>query len=390
MEQPLVRSGASKPRSKLIRVEDAPSCSVITCPSPKMQQRKQKQHKQTMAEREQKRNSRFDEQTRSAPSHDDDDDEDDDDDYTPSARGKKRVAPKGYFAKIRWTHVALLLLMTGTAVLPALLWVADKASGAIGTSNAFQKVGIQLGMMPTPKERLVKFYKKHNPEKTDEVDRLLTKYAGSYGEHFFSLARRKAAGAASSLRAPRALASATSRRDAVGGAARALRDIETPDASRAPHRQDDQGARIKVQRLWLLHRLGARLGLACSDAEGDEENTNQGEKTVEALCPMGRPKDRLQHLVELRVCREESALSRSPGRQAEEETAQQQQQQQQQQIFHAAVERRPHSTRASASGGSYRPSRQVCNPGPGSRDSDIRTRPLPLSPPLSLVASPSI
>ena len=45
-----------------------------------MQQRKQKQHKQTMAEREQKRNSRFDEQTRSAPSHDDDDDEDDDDD----------------------------------------------------------------------------------------------------------------------------------------------------------------------------------------------------------------------------------------------------------------------------------------------------------------------
>ena len=35
-------------------------------------------------------------------------------------------------------------------------------------------------MMPTPKERLVKFYKKHNPEKIDEVDRLLTKYAGSY------------------------------------------------------------------------------------------------------------------------------------------------------------------------------------------------------------------
>ena len=189
---------------------------MITCPSPKMQQRKQKQHKQTMAEREQKRNSRFDEQTRSAPSHDDDDDEDDDDDYTPSARGKKRVAPKGYFAKIRWTHVALLLLMTGTAVLPALLWVADKASAAIGTSNAFQKVGIQLGMMPTPKERLVKFYKKHNPEETDEVDRLLSKYAGSYGE-LFSLSSPEGCG--SGIESARAAAASATSRDAVGGAA---------------------------------------------------------------------------------------------------------------------------------------------------------------------------
>ena len=167
-----------------------------------MQQRKQ--HKQAMAERQQKRNSRVDEQTRSAPSRDDDDDDDDDDDYTPSARGKKRVAPKGYFAKIRWTHVALLLLMTGTAVLPALLWVADKASAAIGTSNAFQKVGIQLGMMPTPKERLVKFYKKHNPEKTDEVDRLLSKYAGSYGELFSYAHALSLAASAARPPAPRA------------------------------------------------------------------------------------------------------------------------------------------------------------------------------------------
>lgn len=144
-----------------------------------------RKHKEKMTERAEKR----DKKAASAPKREEDDadeDEDDaddvDDEYEEATSSKRRVQkPKGYFANIKWKHVALLVMMTGTAVLPAVLWVVDKTSTLLNQNDAFKSMGIKLGMTPTPKERLEKFYKKHDePEKLQEVDHLLTKYAGSY------------------------------------------------------------------------------------------------------------------------------------------------------------------------------------------------------------------
>lgn len=73
----------------------------------------------------------------------------------------------------KWKYILFLALLTGTAVLPALLWVVDSAGSAFAlTAAAF--------FGKTPKARLVKFYRKHNPAKVDEVPKLINKYAGDY------------------------------------------------------------------------------------------------------------------------------------------------------------------------------------------------------------------
>ena len=111
-----------------------------------------RKHKAAMSERAEKRQNRYEEQARSAPPRDDadDDDDDDDDDEQHPANSRRPKRSKGYFGNIKWKHVGLLLLMTGTAVLPAVLWVADKASGMLGSSNAFKKVGIQCVAVRPP------------------------------------------------------------------------------------------------------------------------------------------------------------------------------------------------------------------------------------------------
>jgi len=71
--------------------------------------------------------------------------------------------PVSYWKGIKWTHVGFLLLLTGGTLLPAVLWVADNV--ALPSIPIVSTVAMTLGLGATPKLRLEKFYRKHNPEK---------------------------------------------------------------------------------------------------------------------------------------------------------------------------------------------------------------------------------
>ena len=107
-----------------------------------------------------------------------DDSSDDDEGYAPSRGGGGGKKSKG----IKWKYVAFLALLFGSAILPALLWVVDNVGGLLGAgaSSSISGLGAKLGMSATPTERLTSFYEKHNPDKVDEVDALIAKYAGNY------------------------------------------------------------------------------------------------------------------------------------------------------------------------------------------------------------------
>merc|ERR1719263_623 len=83
---------------------------------------------------------------------------------------------------IKWKYVFILVFLFGSALLPALLWVVDHAGAAVSGAGGSAAAGlrVKLGLSPTPKERLTNFYAKHNPDKVDEVDGLIAKYAGNY------------------------------------------------------------------------------------------------------------------------------------------------------------------------------------------------------------------
>ena len=108
------------------------------------------------------------------------DDDDDDEEYLRPQRKKGSLSIGG--KPIKWKFVAFLVLLTGTAVLPAALWVVDNVFSLSGSALAVSASALagRMGFTPTPKNRLLKFYEKHNPEKVPEVPQLIHKYAGNY------------------------------------------------------------------------------------------------------------------------------------------------------------------------------------------------------------------
>jgi len=100
-------------------------------------------------------------------------------------RKRLRKKNQGYFGNIKWTNVAILFMLTGTAVLPLVMFIADNASATIGSmmpglSSGLAPIGVKLGFVATPKIRLTQFYEKHNPEKLEDVEKVMLKYAGDY------------------------------------------------------------------------------------------------------------------------------------------------------------------------------------------------------------------
>ena len=101
-------------------------------------------------------------------------------------REKKRrieeaaAAEGGYFSNIKLLPLLFLLMLTGTTLLPAGLWVLDNAGPILGKSNLTGKLGYRLGIGSTPRKRLESFYEKHSPEKLSEADAILSKYYGNY------------------------------------------------------------------------------------------------------------------------------------------------------------------------------------------------------------------
>mmetsp|Transcript_18013 Transcript_18013/g.55412 ORF Transcript_18013/g.55412 Transcript_18013/m.55412 type:complete len:258 (-) Transcript_18013:916-1689(-) len=132
-------------------------------------------HRRKMAERAGARDKKVEPEQQPAYDSSSDDDSDADGPARPRT-GKKSKSG------IKWKYVAFLVLLFGSAAMPVVLFLVDNLGGVFGTgaTAAFGAATARMGLTPTPKDRLQLFYEKHNPEKVDEVDHLIDKYAGSY------------------------------------------------------------------------------------------------------------------------------------------------------------------------------------------------------------------
>ena len=150
---------------------------------------------------------------------DDDDDDDDDDDMKAlptksklrqqqqkrQSNGEAGDTPKK-LAKaekgIKMVPLIILLLMFGTTLIPAFIFVGDsisaywskssssKSKKSGSSSSMFGSVGYHLGIGQIPRKRVISFYEKHNPEKLPEVSKLLAKHYGEYPKLLKKLERK--------------------------------------------------------------------------------------------------------------------------------------------------------------------------------------------------------
>lgn len=81
---------------------------------------------------------------------------------------------------IKMGPLILLIMMTGTTLIPALLFAGDKLSTYLSKHHIMGNIGHTLGIGPTPKKRVVSFYEKHDPDKILSVDTIMAKYYGDY------------------------------------------------------------------------------------------------------------------------------------------------------------------------------------------------------------------
>lgn len=112
----------------------------------------------------------------------DESDSDDGDGDVASKMRKRSKKEKGFFADIKWGHIAILVMMTGGAALPFVVMIADSLGPVVSKMVPnLAPMLVSLGLAATPKRRLTQFYEKHNPDKMSDVDMILQKYAGDYG-----------------------------------------------------------------------------------------------------------------------------------------------------------------------------------------------------------------
>lgn len=81
---------------------------------------------------------------------------------------------------IKTLPLIFLIMLTGTTVLPALLYMGDYFSAYVQKNHLLGNLGHRLGIGPNPKKRVISFYEKHDPEKISEVPAILAKYYGDY------------------------------------------------------------------------------------------------------------------------------------------------------------------------------------------------------------------
>lgn len=127
----------------------------------------------------------------------DDEDSEAEEASMPKRKGKKTDAaeqklkkPKAQGSGIKTTPLILLILLTGTTLLPAFLYVGDHLSGFLGNGNLLSGLGYRLGVGAVPRQRVLSFYEKHNPEKITEVPTILSKHYGEYPKLIKKLERK--------------------------------------------------------------------------------------------------------------------------------------------------------------------------------------------------------
>ena len=140
------------------------------------------------------------------PSTNDSDDSEEDEDAVPEKTPEKNKSSKSNRAKkaatqrtaakrdpgsccgpkdsgsggIKTLPLVFLIMLTGTTVLPALLYLGDYLGAFVQKNHLMGNLGHRLGIGPNPKKRVISFYEKHDPEKIAEVPTILAKYYGDY------------------------------------------------------------------------------------------------------------------------------------------------------------------------------------------------------------------
>jgi len=81
---------------------------------------------------------------------------------------------------IKTLPLVMLVMLTGTTLIPAFLYAGDWFTAFIAKNHIMGNLGHRLGIGPSPKKRVISFYEKHDPEKVLEVPNILSKYYGDY------------------------------------------------------------------------------------------------------------------------------------------------------------------------------------------------------------------
>ena len=91
---------------------------------------------------------------------------------------------------IKTLPLILLILMTGSTLLPAMIYAGDYMSTFLAKNNLMGAVGFRLGIGSVPKKRVLSFYEKHAPEKLNDVPGILSKHYGDYPKLIKKLERK--------------------------------------------------------------------------------------------------------------------------------------------------------------------------------------------------------
>jgi hypothetical protein len=81
---------------------------------------------------------------------------------------------------IKRLPLILLILMTGSTLLPALIYASDYMGNFLQNHHVLGELGYRMGMGAVPRKRVMSFYEKHAPNKIEDIPTILSKNYGDY------------------------------------------------------------------------------------------------------------------------------------------------------------------------------------------------------------------
>jgi hypothetical protein len=97
-----------------------------------------------------------------------------------SADEETQMPPKKASKGFKSTPLILLIIMTGSTLLPALIFASDYLGNIFQKHHVIGEIGFRLGMGSVPRKRVLSFYEKHDPNKLEDVPKILSKHYGDY------------------------------------------------------------------------------------------------------------------------------------------------------------------------------------------------------------------
>lgn len=106
----------------------------------------------------------------------------------PTAPCCNRPSPTG--KGIKPLPLIMLIMLTGTTVLPALIYMSDYLGNSLQRHHIMGSLGYKLGVGSSPKKRVFSFYEKHDPTKIPDVPNIMSKHYGDYPKLIKRLERK--------------------------------------------------------------------------------------------------------------------------------------------------------------------------------------------------------